>query len=227
LKDGRCHQRPNKKINIYLQQHYATVFLKKKTGDGYVFLSLAPLSICFVMYSLLRPSVQLKGWGFFFTVKNKRLRHFLSMGRQWEGTSGPSPSAQLSYRLCSGDWTMHCTYTGEGGRLSSSIGQSVNPLARRPQPLLRLLPHPIPRPQRWQPEHIGFGARETEVAATVGGGPGGTCGGVSRAFSSRAGDRMHQRANGGAGPREGTPVARLGTAQVRTPHPLLVPPRYL
>jgi hypothetical protein len=99
------------------------------------------------------------------------------MGPHWEGTSGPSPSAQLSYRLRSGDWTSARTLQRERGRLP----RSVNPLPsalifdepRRPQPLLRILPHPIPRPQKWQSELIGFGARETEVAATVGGGPGG------------------------------------------------------
>jgi hypothetical protein len=54
----------------------------------------------------------------------------------------------------------------------------------------------------------------TEAAAAVGGGPtGGPRGGVSLPAPAT-------RANGGAGPREGTPVARRGSAQVRTAHPL-------
>jgi hypothetical protein len=104
------------------------------------------------------------------------------MGRQWEGTSGLKPICAIVVQALLGrlDSALRVHWRGrEGGRLP----RSVNPLPsalisdepRRPQsqPLLRLFPHPIPRPQRWQSEHIGFGARETEVAATVGGGTGG------------------------------------------------------
>jgi hypothetical protein len=102
------------------------------------------------------------------------------MGRQWEGTSGLKPICAIVVQALLGrlDSALRVHWRGrEGGRLP----RSVNPLPsalifdepRRPQPLLRVLPHPIPRPQKWQSELIGFGARETEVAATVGGGPGG------------------------------------------------------
>jgi hypothetical protein len=102
------------------------------------------------------------------------------MGRHWEGTSGPSwpsSSAQLSY---SGIGFARISLQRPSSSASSC---RLNPLPskskiRRTTPAAASSPSPpasdpIPWPQRWQSELIGFGARETEAAATVGGGPGG------------------------------------------------------
>jgi hypothetical protein len=117
---------------------------------------------------------------------------------------------------------------------SSGVPPSLDPLPskiRRTHAGRRLssLYPPAPNPQvvvegRWQSELIGSSTRgrRRRPPWEQDGGPRSR---LSHPSSSRRHRRVQQRANGGAGPRKGIPVARLGSAQVRTGHPLLVPHR--